>query len=291
MILCRVGNLIAFSFVVLMRPTIEPFGSLKSTAYTLSTFRTIAFFSLLCLTAWDCSTVTNPTTATTVYDTIGLPMGTILGRVRVIDTNDHSLNSASVTVILDGTAIQSVTDSNGIFRISNVPAGSYNVTITKPGFGTCRVFEVTALGPATTVIPELTLGQAYRATVRLDSAQGGDTVSHQYFTLLGTSTIRDAAGVIVFLDLDSAVSLDQKHWAQFTGNLQTGLSIVATERDPLSLPSGTKLYASAAFFNLYSSSEDGSQSAASGCYYDPIEDVNRYISLGPRSNVLTLILR
>src|ERR1035441_7339748 len=45
---------------------------------------------------------------------------------------------SGITVSLDGTNISSVTDDSGYYELDNVPSGTYNVTLSKPGYGSIR---------------------------------------------------------------------------------------------------------------------------------------------------------
>src|SRR5690242_15062578 len=58
-------------------------------------------------------------------------------------------NSSGVTVSLDGTSISTKTDSTGYWKLDNVAAGNYDVTITKAGFGLTRIYGVYIGGPGT----------------------------------------------------------------------------------------------------------------------------------------------
>ena len=63
-------------------------------------------------------------------------VGTIQGKV-VVNVNCSPLSNASgTTVHIEGTAFSATTDSLGDWTLNNVPAGIYNIMITKPGFDT-----------------------------------------------------------------------------------------------------------------------------------------------------------
>ncbi len=63
-------------------------------------------------------------------------IGIMQGKVALF-ANCNSVSDASgVTVSIEGTAFSATTNTQGDWTINNVPAGIYNILITKPGFDT-----------------------------------------------------------------------------------------------------------------------------------------------------------
>jgi hypothetical protein len=53
---------------------------------------------------------------------------------------------SGVKVSIDGTSLAAITDDTGFYELKNVPGGTYNFTLSKPGFGTVRWFGVSIQG-------------------------------------------------------------------------------------------------------------------------------------------------
>jgi hypothetical protein len=51
-----------------------------------------------------------------------------------------------VQVSIDGTGITATTDDTGFYDLKNVPGGTYNFTLSKPGYGTVKWFGVSIQG-------------------------------------------------------------------------------------------------------------------------------------------------
>ncbi len=94
-------------------------------------------------------------------------VGSIIGFVNLIPWNDQAIDDFSgVKVSIDNTSIFAFTDSNGKFELKNVHAGTYDITVTKEGFGTYRQFSIPyAGGPAPGAIPYIDPG--YSPTIIL----------------------------------------------------------------------------------------------------------------------------
>jgi len=63
-------------------------------------------------------------------------LGTLRGKVAVFVNCDALSNASGATVHIEGTGFSATTDSLGEWTMNNVPAGIYNILITKPGFDT-----------------------------------------------------------------------------------------------------------------------------------------------------------
>ncbi|MBS1904108.1 MAG: carboxypeptidase regulatory-like domain-containing protein [Bacteroidetes bacterium] len=72
---------------------------------------------------------------------------TLQGTVTLIDSVGNRLNDASgVTVRLDDSTFSAVTDVNGVWKIHGLPNRTYEITYSKPGFGTIHEASYQFLG-------------------------------------------------------------------------------------------------------------------------------------------------
>ena len=120
----------------------------------------------------------------TVNFTLAAGAGTAAG--RVVDVNGAPIPGA--TVFFNGgapTVPKATTDTAGryTFPAASLPAGSYQVTATAPGFGVSLPIPVVISGSATVSVPDITLGPAVNGTL------GG--------LVTGSGTTTPAAGVTV----------------------------------------------------------------------------------------------
>jgi len=77
-------------------------------------------------------------------------LGTLTGKIALIGLNCDSLaNRAGATVAIEGTGFSTQTDSTGHWTIKGIPAGIYNIIISKPGFDTDLVPEYNISGVGT----------------------------------------------------------------------------------------------------------------------------------------------
>lgn len=70
--------------------------------------------------------------------------------LKVVDRSGGAISKARVTVLNEQTKarVDGETDTNGQFRIPDLPDGSYEITIASPGFQTLKQSHVDVLGPA-----------------------------------------------------------------------------------------------------------------------------------------------
>jgi hypothetical protein len=75
--------------------------------------------------------------------------GTFKGNVALVDARGDTLpNYSGATVSIEGTSFQATSNDTGEWEIDNVPAGVYNLILTKPGFDTLVIpqYEFTGVG-------------------------------------------------------------------------------------------------------------------------------------------------
>ncbi len=97
--------------------------------------------------------------------------GAIRGSVSLVDETGQMLpNFAGVTITLDSTSFSTTTDSTGGWYITGIPAGNYDVTISKPGFGFAYATAIPIAGPATADLGYLVLGEVPDQPPVIDTA-------------------------------------------------------------------------------------------------------------------------
>lgn len=104
--------------------------------------------------------------------------GAVSGKVILYDSSGTRLPSAAgVTVTLDSSKYTAVTNDSGVYVIQHVPRGSYDVSFTKSGYGTYRLFNQEHTGGAQmTQLATVDVGQIYEGPATYD----------QYFFWLGS---------------------------------------------------------------------------------------------------------
>jgi hypothetical protein len=214
--------------------------------------------------------------------------GSITGTVRLVGNGTGSIyNPAGVTASLDGTNYSAQADSNGIWRIDNVAPGNYDVAVSKPGFGTCRVYGVTVEGPGTAHLDDgMYIGIAPTDTPTISNV----------IVANGELSMVVSLGGNIFFDRDPNVQPGDVHTAvSGIGGLNPiafhdSSSSIAFSIESLhnaGLPAGTTIYISASDADMFGYFRNYSIDGQ-GMYYDPVHNVYRLISPGPRSNVTAI---
>jgi hypothetical protein len=95
-----------------------------------------------------CSTTESPTASSALT-------GTLKGRVLFgsDDRADLPLPPTTATVSVEGTTFSTTTDSSGRWTINNLPAGTYNLSFTAPGFAMRREIGFQFVGGGTAYVP------------------------------------------------------------------------------------------------------------------------------------------
>jgi hypothetical protein len=126
----------------------------------LSLFSLIAVYSLFSCTKEGPPGPPGPPGDTGVFI---LPRGEIRGKVTVYDTLGRALaDHSGVVVIIDSTGLKDTTDASGAYSFSNVPAGRYNFSYMKEGYGTYRIIrQLHPGGPQVTKLVDADVGQIY----------------------------------------------------------------------------------------------------------------------------------
>jgi len=135
------------------------------------------------------------------------PTGKIAGRVLEAGTNQ---GLPGVNVILEGTVIGGVTDSDGYYYILNIPPGTYSVRASFVGFATVTTQNVRVVQDQTTTVnfvlrEEAIIGEeivvvAERPIVEMDRTTTTAVIDAEQLEVLPVTNVRDAinlqAGVV-----------------------------------------------------------------------------------------------
>ncbi len=228
-------------------------------------------------------------------------------------------SSAGVDVALDSTSFSTVTDSTGFWKFNNVPAGNYDVTISKAGFGLTRVYGVSIEGPGTAHIPSIDLGEAPATPPQLVSAQvatitwsdSGQQHQRQDLQIRWTTPFdRDICGLCMFIDKDSSVQPAGVHWyfsldggngpwegwfgresydtMAFSSSNNGLMACPVSALHAAGIPSGSTAYISLAQYDPYGINSSAPNNTIT--YYDPVHNQSRLISPSPRSNIIAVTI-
>jgi len=225
----------------------------------------------------SCSTNTTNTVEAPVHH------GTLAGRIVLYDTGSISMTDYSgVVVSIDSTGMKAVTDSFGNWRIDGVAQGQYNITASKDGFGAYHWFEQ-LVDTGRYDLATISLGKMSNVTPTLLSAIPGSPLA------LYAKWKTPPYYIVLYCDLDSTVQPQDAHLAvsQYYSNPGYVDSVYCgfTNQDLLTagVRSGQTIYYSASTIftvNTY----------AMVSYYDPIHHETRWVSTGPKSNVVKVVM-
>jgi hypothetical protein len=126
--------------------------------------------------------------------------GKISGTVALFESEDLSrLSDASgATVSVEGTTLSTITGSSGQWEIPDLPAGIYNIIISKPGFDTSRLLKHRALG----------VGHYFFDSVGIFTLPEGKVVVTELSISLRDSTLSYVIWDSVRMALDTVWALD-----------------------------------------------------------------------------------
>lgn len=220
-------------------------------------------------------------------DSISGPSGTALsGTVALQDAWGNDLADFSgVTVSVGGSSLQAVTDENGSWRIDDVPAGRYDVTLAKATFGTMRILDQAVVG-STTTAPKITMASTPTVQALIDSIYVDTLGGISFYFVDGHLSPRPPANsklavAVIFLSKSATVSPDPASYDQWNASL--GIDGTSAQFK-MALPvdgtratfgSGTQLFVAGY-----------SNSAACSCYDDPATKKRVFTNTGPRGNVV-----
>ena len=102
--------------------------------------------------------------------------GNLKGYISQYDLSGAKIltNLAGDTVKMDGTSSFAITDANGLYTFSNINTGSYNLTVTKPGFGLNKIQSIPFTGGS--VDEYRSVGISKTPTINVNNFTASDTI-------------------------------------------------------------------------------------------------------------------
>lgn len=133
--------------------------------------------------------------------------GDIRGKVIVYDSTGTALTDHSgVIVTIDSTGLADTTDASGAYSFSQVPAGRYNFSYSKAGYGTYRIIRQLHPGGAQiTQLANADVGQIYVGPSCLGAGPmtfGGGPENHEIFPYAEFSApMQVPAAIVMYLSV------------------------------------------------------------------------------------------
>lgn len=95
-----------------------------------------------------------------VGSTEDLPGSQFRGSVKLqAEDNSFEINKNLVLVRLEGTGFETLTDTAGKWTLNLIPAGTYTIIYSKPGYSTAKRFSVRCDGTFPVIVKPMTLAQ------------------------------------------------------------------------------------------------------------------------------------
>lgn len=248
--------------------------------FTRSARRAVAVGATILLQACGSAAVDAPN---------GVPLS---GSVVLQDTwGNNLLDYSGVEVSIDGLSAHATTDTDGAWRIDNVPVGRYGVTLKKATFGTMRILDQPIVGESS-VAPKITMAVTPTSQAIVDSIYISTLEGTEFYFVDGHFSAPPPANAkvtttLLFLSAKSdAVSPDPTTYDQWNASFYiSGASSTFTL--PLhaggtraTFGAGTKLFVAG-----YATS------AACSCYDDPVTKKRVFSNAGPRGNVMQMTVK
>lgn len=131
------------------------------------------------------------------------PTGSIVGFVKLYANDPNGLNDFSgVTAKLEATNISSTTDPNGKFIFNGVKPGTYDITLTKDGYGTVKHFSYSySGGPAPGLVPSNYVGLTYTPLAQIPTytiLSFSVGIDQDFFEIKGTTSVEQADMICVY---------------------------------------------------------------------------------------------
>ncbi|UOY09164.1 carboxypeptidase-like regulatory domain-containing protein [Muricauda sp. SCSIO 64092] len=191
----------------------------------------------------------------------------ILGSVVLYDSGTSLLDNAGMTVTVENATPtkSAITDSGGNFIINDVAFGTYNLTYTKTGYGTFKIFDLAHNNPVDTNISESpSLGQVSTTEITdLSVNVSADNVIIEVSTSPASNN-SNPVYIRAFYHTDASVS--NTVFTSFSEVLEARIdpnqfTISAAELISLGFQSGTnvyvKVYGDSFFSNDYEDTDVG----------------------------------
>ncbi len=201
--------------------------------------------------------------------------GSFAGMVMLSDTTGIIADFSGTTVSIDGTSFITSTNSIGQWIISGVPEGQYNITASKPGFGTFHWYEQQLLNGTLNLQPA-ELARLKSFTPKLSYAGWGSGALN-FNVQITSDSMQNMVG---YCDIDSTTQPSAPHFATanyvYWGNGGLGSFSYEVLREA-GAQSGQTLYVSASV-------------VGGGSFFDPAHNETRWASTGPKSNVIAVTM-
>ncbi len=125
----------------------------------------------------------------------------------ILDPNGHRVPAANVKAIQSSTGLtrETVSNSQGTYLIENLPAGTYQVKVHKPGFGEFTADQV-----------EETVGRAQTLNVTLELAMGAQQTTTIVEQLIQVDRSDAAVGTAIERAQTQELPLNGRNWASLT---------------------------------------------------------------------------
>jgi hypothetical protein len=205
------------------------------------------------------------------------PKGMLAGQVVLIDSTGVALPDLSGTLVtIDNTTLHAITDSSGAWNISDIPTGQYDVTAANPGFGTFHWYEQYVRGSR---VDLQSAAIARMKDIRLTTHGVLDT-NGLAFVLFSSPNVP----IAIYWDYDSLAQPSDAHVAIH----DTYAAIDKNDLRAAGAVPGQKLYVSVStVYDGY----NGVPIQYATKFYDPRHHHYRYASTGPKSNVVSFVLK
>ena len=189
--------------------------------------------------------------------------GAIVGSVNLFDDKTNSTDADGMTVTVVGTSLSDITDSQGNFRIENVPFGEVVLEYTKSGYGTFRSASIDHQGNDdgnTFVTSSPSLGQVSTTSITQASAtfSGNDLEVTVNTDPAGNSS--NAVYVTIFLSSSNAVSNTENEGVFGPRDIRINpvdITISASELAGFGFTSGQTIFIKVYGDSFFSNSYDG----------------------------------
>lgn len=230
---------------------------------------------------------------------VQLTPGTLQGYIVLNDTNGNRYSDRSgVQVSIDSTSYSTITDSLGWWQIANVPPGTYDISITKTGFGYSKVKEFQFVGDGEVTLPYIHIANPPTFPLHIYSVNPSNQIV--IVEVKALSVDYSAKGVLLVVSADSITSptsnsnMIEAHYRvlAFDPANQDKLQIRVDHLNEKGFNSGEKVFVHTyglgdrdlMYPNQYPDIQFPSR------YFDPRSQQYICTAVGPESNIVSFIV-
>ncbi len=230
---------------------------------------------------------------------VQLNPGTLQGYIVLNDTNGYRYSDRSgVQVSIDSTSYSTITDSLGWWQIANVQPGTYDISVTKSGFGYSKVKEFQFVGDGEVTLPYIHLANPPTFPLQIYSVE--ITTSKINVDVKALSIDYSAKGALLVVSTDSITSptnnsnmiVSHYRLISFDPVNQTKLPIRVDHLNERGFRSGEKVFVRAYglgdFDLMYPNQYPDIQFPSR--YFDPRSQQYICTAVGPESNIVSFIV-